>query len=292
MRQTLLTIVLFLASLAPHARADAMPTLSKTEARNLFLTAGFPLEGTQITNRCGKRANPGLTFADLNGDGAPEVAFVDAGPCYPGGHWISVLRRTPAGIWLPVFEAPGTAQPVAHRTNGWYDLKYTYRGASLILQYNGRAYAAAKQAHSAVSKPATPPPAPSDAVVPGRRDVLPADKPTSEQDAAVHRALEGDFADAQKVEHHALGYTVGEADLNDDGRPDLLIHLADSLWCGSSGCSGDVLMATASGYSTKAIDLPNFDSTIHILPATHGGMHDLRFDGAHYVFSWNGRSYH
>lgn len=277
MRLSSLIIAAALAGLAPAALAGGVPKLSKSEARNLFLVAGFPLQGTQITNRCGQPANPGVTFVDLNGDGVPEAAFVDAGPCYPGGHWISVLRRAAPGAWLPVFEGPGTAQPVAHRTNGWYDLKYASNGATLILQFTGSVYAAA-----------TPPAA---APASGPRDVLPGDVPTAAQDAAIHRVFAKTFAEVQRIEHHALDYRVGEADLNGDGRPDLFVHLDDMMWCGSSGCSGFVLMATPAGYAASAFDLPNFYSTIHILPESHGGMHDLRFDDAHYIFRWNGRAY-
>lgn len=115
-----------------------------------------------------------------------------------------------------------------------------------------------------------------------------APKPTPAQNAAIRRAAAADIKEFNHPEQG--GYVVAQADLNDDGRPDLLVQYDDMAFCGSRGCSGVIVMATADGYSTHAIGLPNFYGEIDILAATHGGMHDLRF-GDSPVWSWNGSEY-
>jgi hypothetical protein len=50
-----------------------------------------------------------------------------------------------------------------------------------------------------------------------------------------------------------------------------------------------VLLASR-GYASKGIDLPNV-GTLAVLPATHGGMHDLQFNGDSPVWQWTGKDY-
>lgn len=83
-----------------------------------------------------------------------------------------------------------------------------------------------------------------------------------------------------------------KADLNGDGRPDMLAqYTPDSTFCGATGCSGVIVMATSNGYSRQSIDLPNFYAKMEILAQTHLGMHDLRFDDATHIFKWDGKQY-
>ena len=113
--------------------------------------------------------------------------------------------------------------------------------------------------------------------------VVPDAKPTAEQTATAEQALSsGD---------RGLEFTVGMTDLNDDGRPDLIARFDNSLYCGSAGCAGFVVMATAKGYRHRVINLPNFQEKLTVLNQRHHGMHDLRFDDARYVFTWNGKAY-
>ena len=86
-------------------------------------------------------------------------------------------------------------------------------------------------------------------------------------------------------------FTVGEMDLNDDGKPDLIVHSTNHMNCGSAGCGGDVLMREGDHYSKKYIILPNFGESVTRLGAMHNGMHDLSFDGSTYVFKWDGKAY-
>ena len=57
-RSVMLAALFAFAGLAPGAKADAMPKMSKTETLELFQAAGFPLKGKTVTNHCGKPANP------------------------------------------------------------------------------------------------------------------------------------------------------------------------------------------------------------------------------------------
>lgn len=121
--------------------------------------------------------------------------------------------------------------------------------------------------------------------------VTPDARPTAAETAAARRALPGDFRDAERMSHHPLTFTVGLADLNSDGRPDLIIHYTDQGWCGSHGCLAYALLAGPGGYSRHAIMLVYFGRTMTVLNAVHHGMHDLRFDGSSYVFRWTGTAY-
>ena len=108
------------------------------------------------------------------------------------------------------------------------------------------------------------------------------------QSAAIRRVAADDIKEFMHPERG--GYVVALADLDDDGRQDLVVHYDDGAFCGSTGCSGLVVMATGQGYARSGIGLPNF-GTLAVLPATHGGMHDLQFDGDSPVWRWNGRQY-
>jgi hypothetical protein len=108
--------------------------------------------------------------------------------------------------------------------------------------------------------------------------------PTARETAAIKRALGKDYADMAP-------FTVGHADLNGDGRADLVFRSGNSGWCGSAGCATAAVLATSSGFAAKAIDLAYSASDLIVLPATRQGMHDLRFDGGSHVFRWNGRAY-
>lgn len=121
--------------------------------------------------------------------------------------------------------------------------------------------------------------------------VTPDASPTAAQTAAARRALPNDFREAERISHHPLTFTVGLADLNGDGRPDLIIHYTDRGWCGSSGCLSYALLAGPGGYSTQAITLVYFGQTMTVLDSIHHGMHDLRFDDSTYVFRWTGTAY-
>lgn len=121
-------------------------------------------------------------------------------------------------------------------------------------------------------------------------------QPTAAEAAVVRRDLGGsigkEWSDYERSGHR-IGFTVGHADLNGDGRADLLILLNDSGfgYCGSGGCAGYAILATPQGYAPKPIELAYFFEKAIVLPAVHRGMHDLRYDDGRKVFAWNGSQY-
>lgn len=115
--------------------------------------------------------------------------------------------------------------------------------------------------------------------------------PTSAQAAAIKRAAGDDITQPLPGWAGKPLYTMALADLNDDGRADLVVQYSYASGnCGSLGCSGIIVMATAQGYAHKQIGLPNF-TEIAVLPSMHLGMHDLQFDGNSPIWQWNGKDY-
>lgn len=299
-----------LALAAGQASAGPTPKMTRVEAIQLFATAGFIIQGKTILDRCGRPARPRVSFDDLNGDGVAEAIFQDAGPCYAGtGHWIAILSHAPQG-WRPVFEAEGQAGPLKTRTNGWVDLVWVGRGGRIVLHYSSGHYGfAAANAPLSPARPARPaipaiPAIPAVPAVPARPAVPGApsstgvevtvqigEAPTEREDAIVRSLFASDFADARNTMHQELEYSVGHADLNGDGRTDLLVQYVNAGWCGTAGCTTFALLATPTGFGPNAIDLASNHGTLHVLPGMHRGMHDLRYDDAHYIFRWNGREY-
>lgn len=108
--------------------------------------------------------------------------------------------------------------------------------------------------------------------------------PTAAETAAIRHALGKDYAEMAP-------FTVGHADLNGDRKPDLVFRTGNSDYCGSGGCATSALLATASGYGVKSIDLAYSASDLIVMPAVHKGMHDIRFDGADHLFVWSGTAY-
>lgn len=117
--------------------------------------------------------------------------------------------------------------------------------------------------------------------------------PTAAEMAAARRALpHRDFVDAEAY-HHPLTFTVGHADLNGDGRPDLIIHYTNAEGqCARDGCPTFALLDGPNGYSSHPISLALFfGKTMTILDTVHHGMHDLRFGNSTSVFRWDGTYY-
>lgn len=115
-------------------------------------------------------------------------------------------------------------------------------------------------------------------------------QPSRAQTEAIQRAT-GNAADCGHPGEAC--YSLSLADMDDDGRPDLLVlyNPASAMGdCGTMGCGGIIVMATADGYASTAIGLPAFNE-LGVLPSVHQGMHDLQFDRYSPPWRWNGSQY-
>lgn len=114
--------------------------------------------------------------------------------------------------------------------------------------------------------------------------------PTPAQAAAILRASDDYVAACIRKQQGC--YQLVTTDLNDDGRPDLLAQYTDAAgYCGSAGCGGVIVLATAQGYAATGIGLANFYGELDVLPGMHLGMHDLRYNGDSPRWQWNGKDY-
>jgi hypothetical protein len=94
-------------------------------------------------------------------------------------------------------------------------------------------------------------------------------------------------------------YVYGRADLNGDGRDEVLVYLLGSIFCGSGGCTLLLLSPDDQGGYTLVDEFPITRTPVTVAPARTNGWHDLirlesgggaqpsyvrhAFDGAHYV---------
>ena len=110
--------------------------------------------------------------------------------------------------------------------------------------------------------------------------------------SVLSRSFGNEWTDYEK-KGKKVNFSVGHADINGDGRTDLLAYLSDYGfgYCGSAGCSGYAILATSKGYTDEPIYIANFYGKLTVLPAIHKGMHDLRCDDSHHIFKWNGKEY-
>lgn len=117
--------------------------------------------------------------------------------------------------------------------------------------------------------------------------------PTAAQRAAIQTAAASDFVDVRNITGRELDYAVGQADLNDDGRPDLLVQYLDAYFCGSGGCSTVLVMATAQGYAAHALPLQVLvqpGEKLTVLDTSRDRMRDLGYKTG-YISHWNGGRY-
>jgi type II secretory pathway pseudopilin PulG len=116
-----------------------------------------------------------------------------------------------------------------------------------------------------------------------------------EADGEMRALAEATFADALSEARRAgapVSFSGGHADLNGDGRPEVIAQISSGFFCGAGvGCPFAIFRREANGsftpIATKGAD------AIEILPSSSGGWRDLSLIlqiGA-FGMSWDGASY-
>jgi hypothetical protein len=270
--------------------------ITREEAAQLYGAGGFPIsaDGKAPTNRCGKPANPTITFVDVNGDGRKDALFIDRGACYGAdARWFSIAVKDANGRWRGVAGATGAVKTVGTTTGGWFDLAWTSAGKTVPLHYDGTRYAIPGTS-AASTPPAKAPPSPS---APGAR---PAAAPTG--DAAIFRAagfrmIAGKWrtecgAETPADASYGPGTIEERRDLNGDGRPEAVVTEGGTYCYGNTGTGFWIVSQQADGSwkrITNSTGIPDFLKTKGV-----GGWPDISIGGPGFCFPvvrWNGREY-
>lgn len=306
---------LALTSVNTHSQ----PRMSAAEAAQLYTAAGFQIIGNRPANRCGKPAQPHVTFADINADRRPEALFIDTdAACYaPSGRYFAVLVKDGAA-WRPVMSGTGSIQALATRTGGWLDMRVSGATCTQQLHYGGKTYESATDCGGQALASAEPSPS---AAMPKQRAKTTAPVPSAQSgiqpaappdaSAAATTLSAADEAAAFKAaglkkragkwqsgcgDPGTASYQAGRidqvVDANGDGRPEAVID-EGSVYCYGGAEHGYwVVSKTASG----AWQLVTSGSGSIEFLKTKGasGWPDISIGGPGFCFPverWNGKEY-
>jgi hypothetical protein len=292
---------LALSATVVHAQSG----MSQAEATQLFGAAGFAVTGSQPVNRCGKPANPRVSFVDLNGDRRPEALFVDEGPCYaPAGRYFAVLTKQGAG-WRAVISGTGSIQAQATQTAGWLDMRVAEPGCTKDFRFQGNRYApasdcAGRPAVAAAPSQASPPP-PAPTAQPQAAAGASATKLSPGDEAAAFKAAgftrrgntwrSTDCGDPGTASH-TPGAIDKVVDLNGDGRPEVIITEGGAYCYGNTGGGYFVVTQLANGGWKRVTNGTGIAEFLKTKGAD--GWPDLLIGGPGFCFPverWNGREY-
>ena len=280
----------------PAAPAGAQQGMGRAEAAQLYTAAGYRIAADQPVNRCGQPARPRVSFVDLNGDRQPEALFVDAdAQCYaPTGRAFAVLVRE-GGRWRAVISGNGTIQAQPTRSGGWLDMRVTAADCSRSYRYDGRRYVAGGGCEGqavAAAPPAAPPPP---AMAPGGAMQLSAEQTRAAFQAAGFKRRGNQWrsgCDDPGTASYSPGTVDKVADLNGDGRPEVVVVEGGTYCYGHTGQGYWLLSQRADGRWQL---LDSGTGIVEVL-ATKGsdGWPDLSIGGPGFCFPvlrWNGREY-
>ncbi len=277
------------AALAQQTRPSSSSQMSRAEAMALYAAGGFPIsaDGKSPTNKCGKPANPRISFIDLNGDKVKDALFTDAdtGACYGADkRFFAMAVKEKDGRWRGLGGWTGTAQAVGSDRNGWLSIVWTSNGRNRPLAYNGTIYSSE-----------APPPAP-----PAPGVTRPASANAS-RDEAIFRAAgfkktrrgwESGCDDPTAGSPYDPGAIERVKDLNGDGYPEAVVTEGGSLCYGNTGMAFWLVSQQANGTWKLVYDnigIPEFLATKGV-----GGWPDISVGGPGFCFPvmrWNGRAY-
>lgn len=80
---------------------------------------------------------------------------------------------------------------------------------------------------------------------------------------------------------------IAKVDLNNDGKPDYIVMVRGSYWCGSRGCSASVYLFENGAYR-DVLDLTAHD--VELGNGSTNGMRDIVLNGA-IRWVWDGKAY-
>ncbi|MGB8434806.1 MAG: hypothetical protein WCE38_11140 [Burkholderiales bacterium] len=259
----------------------------------------------QPLNRCGKPANPHVTFVDINGDKRAEALFVDAdAACYaPSGRYFVVLTKE-GSRWRSVISGTGSIKALSTQTRGWLDMRTTEPSCVRMYRYDGRNYAPATDCSGRTIAAAPPPAQPVQAQPPQPAQAQPAGTaattalPPTDEAAAFKAAgfTKRGGAWRSGCEDPTAGYSPGRieqvADLNGDGLPDAVISEGGSYCYGNTGQAYWLMSKGANGswkLMTNGTGIAEFLKTKGV-----GGWPDISVGGPGFCFPvqrWNGKAY-
>jgi hypothetical protein len=276
------------ALILPVAAHAQMPQMNRTEAMALYAAGGFPIsaDGKNPTNRCGKPANPRITFIDINGDKVKDALFTDSdtGACYGADKRFFSLAVREGARWRNVGGWTGTAQAMGSDRAGWLSIIWTSNGKSRPLAYNGTVY-------SGEAVPA-PPPAPGVtrpvAASAARDDAI----FTAAGFKKTRRGWESGCDDPSVGSIYEPGVIDQVKDLNGDGYPDALIVEGGSYCYGNTGQAFWLVSQQANG-SWKLL-YNNLGIAEFLKTKGLNGWPDISVGGPGFCFPvvrWNGRTF-
>jgi hypothetical protein len=279
-----------LALWAPTLHAQT--GLSQAEATQLFGAAGFPIKGGEPVNRCGKPANPRVTFVDVNGDKRPEALFVDEGPCYaPAGRYFAVLAKE-GSTWRPLISGNGTIQALANKTDGWLDMRVAEPGCTRSYRFQADRYVPSTDCTGRPLAGAAPKPPAAAGASPTK--LSPADEAAAFKAAGFKQRGKQWRSDCD--DPGTPSYTPGAIDrvidLNGDGRPEALITEGGTHCYGNTGQGYFVVTRLADGGWKRVTSGTGIAEFLKTKGAD--GWPDLVVGGPGFCFPvqrWDGREY-
>jgi hypothetical protein len=242
----------------------------------------------------------------LNADKRPEALFIDQSSCYaPTGRYFAVLTKE-GGAWRALTNGTGTVQSQRTRTAGWLDLRVAEPGCTKDFRFQGNRYAPASNCEgSSVEAAAPPQPAPqaSAPVLAAKPQAATGGAPTklsSAEEAAAFKAAgfsrrgnkwrtDCDDASSPSYEPGAIDKV---ADLNGDGRPEVLITEGGTSCYGRTGQGYFVVTKLANGGWKLVTNGTGGAEFLNTKGAE--GWPDLQVNGPGFCFPvlrWNGREY-
>ncbi|WP_294033694.1 hypothetical protein [Sphingopyxis sp.] len=278
------------------AFAQKAAPMTRAEAIKLYAAGGFPIsaDGKSPTNRCGKPANPRITFVDLNGDKVKDALFTDSdsdtGTCYGSDkRFFAMAVKERDGSWRGLGGWTGTAQATGSDRNGWLTITWTSNGASRPLAYNGVSYTTEIAPSPAAPPPAAKPPASAPPTASAARDAAIFRAAGFQQ---TRRGWESGCDDPSSGSVYEPGAIDQVKDLNGDGRPEAVVTEGGSLCYGNTGTAFSLVSQQADGswkLVYESIGIPEFLATKGV-----GGWPDISVGGPGFCFPvlrWNGRAY-